>query len=56
MRVGEAPEISLAAKAGPLGEDRQGENLRVGEKDGATGLAWDRGMACPPPVVHGDVQ
>lgn len=29
---GEAPEVSLAAKARPLSQDRQGEYLRVGEQ------------------------
>ena len=37
MRGGEAPEVSLAAKARPLGEDGQGEDLRVGEKGRAIG-------------------
>jgi hypothetical protein len=32
VRMCEAPEVALAAEAGPLGEDGQGQNLRVGER------------------------
>jgi hypothetical protein len=35
---GEAPEVPLAAEAGPLREDRQGEHLRVGEQGRAARL------------------
>src|SRR5215218_7633812 len=40
VRGGEAPEVPLASEAGPLGEDGQGQNLRVGEQCRPTGSAW----------------
>jgi hypothetical protein len=58
VRVGEAPKVPLAAEAGPLGEDRQGEDLRVGEQGRTTG-AISRGPTAAfglPPVVHEYVQ
>src|SRR5215203_2891087 len=57
VRGGEAPEVPLASEAGPLGEDGQGQNLRVGEQCRPTGSAWQlRGGLELPPVVYEDVQ
>jgi hypothetical protein len=57
MSGGEAPEVALAAEAGPLGEDGEREDLAVGE-EGRTAQATllGGGVVGLPPVVHGDVQ
>ena len=56
MRRSEAPEVALAAEAGPLREDGQGNDLGVGEQGRTAGLAGRGGMALLPPVVHEYVQ
>ena len=38
MRPSEAPKVPLAAEAGPLGEDRQGEDFRIADQGGPTGF------------------
>jgi hypothetical protein len=55
---GEAPEVALAAEAGPLREDGQGDDLGIGEQ-GRTArlpLAHGGGMVLVPPVLHEYVQ
>ncbi len=54
--IGEPAEVSLAAPAGPLREDREGEDLALEEQYRATALwpAWRVGSL--PPVVHQGVQ
>jgi hypothetical protein len=42
----EAPEVALAAEAGPLGEDGQGDDLGVGEQGWTAGLAGGGGFLC----------
>src|SRR5215212_6800218 len=56
MCVSEAPEISLASEAGPLGEDGQGEDLRIAEQSRTTDSRWFRSVLELPPVVHEHVQ
>ena len=56
MRGGEAPEVPLTAKARPLGEDSQGEDLRVAEQGRATGFRRLRSVIELSPVVHEHVQ
>ncbi len=43
MRLGEAPEVPLAAEAGPLGEDGEREDFARREQGGAGGLRAIRG-------------
>src|SRR5919112_1433986 len=54
----EAPEVALAAEAGPLREHGQGDDLRIGEQGRTAGLllAHGGGMVLLPPVVHEYVQ
>ena len=56
VRPSEAPEVALAAEAGPLGEDRQGEDLRVGEQGRPAGAARALAVVGLPPVVYEYVQ
>jgi hypothetical protein len=56
MRGGETPEVPLAAEAGPLGEDGQGDYLRVAEQGRPTGFRRLRSVIELPPVVHEHVQ
>ena len=42
VRRSEAPEVPLAAEAGPLSEDGQGEDFRVGEQGRTAGLRCAR--------------
>jgi hypothetical protein len=51
-----APEVPLAAEAGPLGEDGQGDDLRIAEQGRPTGLRRPRSAIKLPPVVHEHVQ
>src|SRR5829696_5458146 len=56
VRPREAPEVALAAKARPLGEDRQRQDLLVAQEGGTAGAACGRGVVGLPPVVYLDVQ
>src|SRR5215211_5145305 len=56
VRGSEAPEVPLAAEAGPLREDSQGEDLRIAEHGRPTGFGWPPSVLELPPVVHEDVQ
>src|SRR5215208_105868 len=57
VRRSEAPEVSLAARARPLRQDRQGKNLALGKESGTTGLARrTRRVVGLPPFVYVDVQ
>jgi hypothetical protein len=56
VSLGEPPEVPLAAEAGPLGEDCEGEDLRVGDERRATGPRSVRGVGGLPPVFGEDVQ
>ena len=56
VRRSEAPEVPLAAKARPLGEDGQRQDLRVAQEGGTAGARCARGVVCLPPVVYVDVQ
>jgi hypothetical protein len=50
------PEVALAAKARPLGEDGQGQNLRITEQGRPTDFRWLQRALKLPPVVYLDVQ
>jgi len=54
--VGKPPEVPLASEAGPLGEDGEGEDLRVGDERRTTGSGSIQGVAGLPPVLGEDVQ
>jgi hypothetical protein len=56
VRPCQAPEVALASEARPLGEDRQGEDLRVAQEGGTAGAACGRGVVGLPPVVYLHVQ
>src|SRR5215204_568661 len=56
MCVSKAPEISLASEAGPLGEDRQGDDLGVGKQGWTASSRRLRRALELPPVVYEDVQ
>jgi hypothetical protein len=53
---GEPEEVPFAAPSGPLGENREGENLARRKRRWAARLSG-RGRMCPlPPVVYQDVE
>src|ERR671910_1625509 len=56
VRLGEAPEVALAAKARPLGEDGQGDDLRIAEQSRSTGFRWLPRVIELPPILHEHVQ
>ena len=56
VRLGEAPEVPLAAEAGPLGEDGEREDFARREQGGASGLQAIRGPLASALVVHEHVQ
>jgi hypothetical protein len=56
VRSGEAPEVALAAKPGPLSEDRQRQDFALGKRERATGSLRRGEMVGLPPIVHEDVQ
>jgi hypothetical protein len=57
VRVSKSPKVALATEARPLGEDRQCQQLALGEqRRTARLLAGSRLMALAPPVVHEHVQ
>ena len=55
--LSEPPKIPLASEAGPLGEDSEGENLRIGDQRWTTdyGSIGEVG-GCLPPILDEDVQ
>ena len=56
MCVGEASEVSFATPTGPLSEDRQRQDLALGEQHRAATTTGARRMRCLPPVVHQNVE
>src|SRR5215212_3332657 len=52
VRPSEAPEVPLASEARPLGQDRQGDDLRVREQGRTTRAARGPTVADLPPIVH----
>src|SRR5215211_3255476 len=59
VSLSEPPKIPLAPEAGPLGEDSEGEDLRIGDERWTTG--GDSGsdgevVCCLPPILDENVQ